>query len=246
MPTADVSSGRRFCSEALAIARAICSWFALSCSASPGAFAGQFCLAGLELLDLLLHACEIARHRLEQLCLLGSDRGGCRVLRRGLRRRWQLRNCCIRRSQLNRRRALLVGKLRCFRRQRRSRSQLRRPPGDHRPDRLAIGLPGESCGTDARRQQQADQAAQRRPAPRWLTKPFVRAASFSSLEICSLNRASSSSARAICSISMREPFIGARDQLDLLRGQCRIESCGSACLVFTGESMGASCQFAVN
>ena len=30
---AAVVLGRRFCSDALAIARAICSWFALSCSA---------------------------------------------------------------------------------------------------------------------------------------------------------------------------------------------------------------------
>ena len=137
----------------------------------PGIFAGQFFLAGLELLDLLLHACEITRHRLEQLCLLGWDRGGCRILRCGLSRRWQLRNCCVRRSHLNSRRALLVGELRCFRRQRRSRSQLRCPPGDHLPGRLAIGLRSESSDTDARCQQQGDQAAQRRPATRRPTKP---------------------------------------------------------------------------
>ena len=53
----------------------------------PSIFAGQFFLAGLELFDLLLHACEITRHRLERLCHLGWDRGGCRVLRHGLSRR---------------------------------------------------------------------------------------------------------------------------------------------------------------
>ena len=69
---------------------------------------------------------------------------------------------------------------------------------------------------------------------------------FSSLEICSLNRASLFIRAGDLLISMREPFIGARDQLDLLRGQSRTNVRGSVCLVFTEESMGASCQFAVN
>ena len=233
--------GRRFCSEALAIARAICSWFALSCSAVLAfSRANSAWLA----LSCSISCCTLARSRaiVWSNCVCSAGSGRLPLLRRGLSRRWQLRNCCVRRSHLNSRRALLVGKLRCFRRQRRS--QLRRPPGDHRPDRLAIGLPGESSGTDARCQQQADQAAQRRPASRWLTKP-VRGLLLQPgnlfIEPCEFFIRAGD-----LLISMREPFIGARDQLDLLRGQCRINVRGSVCLVFTGESMGASCQFAVN
>ena len=54
--------------------------------------------------------------------------------------------------------ALLVGELRCFRRQRRSR-RLRCPLGDHQRGRLAMGLPSEGSCTDARCQQQGNEAA---------------------------------------------------------------------------------------
>ena len=45
----------RFCSEAPAIARAICSWLALKLFDGPGILADHFFLAGLELLDSFLH-----------------------------------------------------------------------------------------------------------------------------------------------------------------------------------------------
>ena len=73
--------GRRFCSETLAMTRAICSWLALSCSTSGRIVASYLFLAGLELLDSLPYRCEIARHRLQQLHQL-QRRGGSRRWRR--------------------------------------------------------------------------------------------------------------------------------------------------------------------
>ena len=143
-----------------------CSWFALSCSAIPAlSRANSAWLA----LSCSISCCTLARSRAivwSNCVCSGSDWGRCPAsCGSGLRLRRQLRNL-LRPPQPAEPPALLVGKLRRFRRQQRGRRQLRRPPGDHRLDRLAMGLPGESSGTDAHRQQQADQAAQRRPASR--------------------------------------------------------------------------------
>src|ERR1700682_5267253 len=76
--------GRRLCSEALAISRAICSWLALNCSAALALSrvicswlilscsmlalsCSISCPAVARSRDLVPRGCEIARHRLEQL-----------------------------------------------------------------------------------------------------------------------------------------------------------------------------------
>ena len=234
--------GRRFCSEALAIARAICSWFALSCSAVLAlSRANSAWLA----LSCSISCCTLARSRaiVWSNCVCSAGSGRLPPLAARSEPEVAIAKL-LRPPQPAEQQAGSAGRQASVLPTATTSSQLRRPPGDHRPDRLAIGLRGESSGTDARRQQQADQAAQRRPASRWLTKPvrglLLRPGNLF-IEPCEFFIRASD-----LLISVREPFIGARDQLDLLRGQCRINMRGSVCLVFAEASMGASCQFAVN
>ena len=89
-----------------------------------GDVAGHLLLAGLELLDaglellhLLPHACEIARHRLQQRGRFGRWFGGGwrHGLRCGLSQRCRLRRCCVRRGRLNGWWSRLRGQPRFFR-----------------------------------------------------------------------------------------------------------------------------------
>ena len=103
-----MSSGRRFCSEAFAIRRAICSWFAFSCALSAAiwfwlAFGG---------LDPLFDGREIAGHCLEQLRQIRRHRGG--VLPCGLSRCCRAENLRLGLGQLNGRRARLRVRSRFF------------------------------------------------------------------------------------------------------------------------------------
>ena len=121
--------------------------------------------AGLELLDLLPQACEIARHRLQQLRRVGRWGGGGRRdgFRCGLSRGCRLRRCCIRRVRLNGRRGRLRGERRFFGRRRYSQDELRRQFGDLLFGHIAVGFPGDGSKTDARRQQQRNEGAHRPP-----------------------------------------------------------------------------------
>ena len=135
----------------------------------PRIVARQLVLARLELVNPLLQACQITRHRLEQLGDLGRQRRGCRwrVLRHALRGRRRLWSCrrrvdrshlAGRRAWLRRWRSLLRRSLlRC---RRRFRAELRCLLGNHLPGLIAIGgLPRHRAPGDARRQNEADESA---------------------------------------------------------------------------------------
>src|SRR5260370_19985052 len=93
--------------------------------------------------------------------------------------------------------------------------------GDLQHGRLSIGLLSKISDTDARCQHQGDEAAERRPATRWPTKPVRgRLPRGIVLQLGSLfiDTRDLFIRAGDLFISMREPFIGARDQLYLLRG----------------------------
>ena len=187
--------GRRFCSEALEIARAICSWFALSCSAVLAfSRANSAWLA----LSCSISCCTLARSRaiVWSNCVTSARSG--RLPHLAVRSEPEVVIAkVLRPPQPPEQQAGSAGRRAPVFPTATTKRRLRRPPGDHLPGRLAIGLRSESSETDARCQQQGDEAAQRRPATRRPTK-LVRGLLLR-LEICSSNLRNLFIARAICS-----------------------------------------------